>query len=253
MNDRPQPDGDIGIKVEGGFKERLANFWYHYKWHTIAAIFLIFVIAVCTAQCAGGVRYDIQVLYAGNHAYGRTSEDGGYSEYMTATSTLADFAKDHDGNGEVSVSFLDLYLLTKEEIAEIEKNPETNAPVSYQLLQENSTMLKNNLDMSEYYVCFLSERLFRQYSEGDKNLGRFVEISSYAADGVEYDYVSEYGIRLSSLAIKDLPGLSSLDAEDTVICIRNVSAMSQMFSKKESQKHFARGEELLRALLSYTK
>ena len=253
MSDKLQPDGDVGIKVEGGFKERLANFWYHYKWHTIAAIFVIFVITVCAVQCAGGPRYDIQVLYAGNHAFGRTLEDGGYSEYMTASSALADFAEDHDGNGEVSVSFLDLYLLTKEEIAEIEKNPETNAPVSYQLLQENSTMLKNNLDMSEYYVCFLSERLFRQYSEGDKNLGRFAEISHYAAEGIEYDYVSEYGIRLSSLAIKDLPGLSALDAEDTVVCIRNVSAMSQMFSKKESLEQFKHGEELLKALLSYEK
>lgn len=248
-----QDNRDRGIAVEGGFSRRLDNFWYHYKWHTIAALFVIVVISVCVTQCATNTRYDIQVLYAGNHAFGRTSEDGGYSEYATMVSALRDFAEDYDENGDVAVSLLDLYLLTKDEIAEIEKNPETNAPASYQLLQENSTMLKNNLDMSEYYVCFLSERLFRQYSEGESNAGRFARIEGYTIEGGEYDYVSEYGIRMSSLDIKDLPGFDRLDAEDTVVCIRRVSAMSTMFTKQESERHFENGERMLRALLSYKK
>ena len=244
---------DNGIAVEGGFSQRLENFWYHYKWHTIAALFVIVVISVCVTQCATNTRYDIQVLYAGNHAFGRTSEDGGYSEYATMMSTLRDFAEDYDENGETNVSFLDLYLLTKDEIAELEKNPETNASVSYQLLQENTAMLKNNLDMSEYYVCFLSERLFRQYSEGEANKDRFARIESYIAEGGEYDYVSEYGIRLSSLDIKELPGFNHLDAEDTVVCIRRVSAMSVMVAGKASQRQFENGEKMLRAILSYEK
>lgn len=253
MNDKQDKiDGDVGIKVEGGFYGKLANFWYHYKWHTIALLFTIFVITVCAVQCAGNTRYDIQVLYAGNHAFGRMSEDGGFSEYMTAVSSLEELTEDHDGNGEVNVSFLDLYLLTSEEIAEIEKNPDSNQ-LSYQLLQENSSMLKNNLDMSDYYVCFLSERLFRQYSEGEKNLGRFAKIAPYTAEGAEYDFVSEYGIRLSSLDVGDMPGISALDAEDTVVCIRNVSAMSFMFGRETSEEQFRRGEELLRKILSYGK
>ena len=245
-------DGDVGIKVQGGFYEKLSNFWYHYKWHTIALIFAVFVITVCVAQCAGNTIYDIQVLYAGNHAFGRVSEDGSFSEYSSAVSSLAELTKDYDENGEVNVSFLDLYLLTSEEIAEIEKNPDSNQ-LSYQLLQENVSLLKNNLDMSDYYVCFLSERLFIQYSEGESNLGRFAKIAEYTAEGKEYDFVSEYGIRLSSLELSDMPGFSSLDAEDTVVCIRNVSAMSAMFGKKASEEQFERGEELLRTILSQTK
>ena len=253
MDDRyDKIDGDVGIRVHGGFYEKLANFWYHYKWHTIGLLFTLFVIVVCVAQCAGNTRYDVQVLYAGNHAFGRVSEDGGFSEYSTAVSSLAELVEDYDRNGEVNVSFLDLYLLTAEEIAEIESGPDAGR-LSYQLLQENSTMLKSNLDMSDYYVCFLSERLFVQYSEGDSNLGRFAKIAPYTAEGKEYDFVSEYGIRLSSLDIKNMPGLSSLDAEDTVVCIRNVSAASTMFGKETSAEQFQRGEELLRRILSYTK
>ena len=250
MNERQDKiDGDVGIKVAGGFWDKLQNFWYHYKWHTIAALFTIFVVAVCTLQCAGNTHYDIQVLYAGNHAFNRTSEDGGYSEFYEAVSSLAELSDDFDGNGEVNVSFLDLYMLTKDEIAELEKDPDTNQ-ISFQLLQENSSMLKNNLDMSDYYVCFLSERLFRQYAEGEANEGRFAKISTYATEGRDYEYVTEYGIRLSSLGIKDMPGLAGLDAEDTVVCIRNVSAMSSIFGRETSEVQFKRGEELLRAILS---
>lgn len=245
-------DGDVTIKVSGGFTDKLSNFWYHYKWHTIAVLFAVFVIVICTVQCASNTRYDIQVLYAGNHAFSRTSSDGGYPEYTEAVSSFESLTSDHDKNGEINVSFLDLYLLTKEEIAEIEKDPESNQ-LSYQLLQENSSMLKNNLDMSDYYVCFLSERLFRQYSEGEGNEGRFAKIAPYTQSGADYDYVSEYGIRLSSLDVKDLPGISQLNAEDTVVCIRNVSAMSSMFGRETSEEQFHRGEDMLRNILSYSK
>ena len=239
-------------KSETPFAERLSNFWYHYKWHTIAAIFIVIVVSVCTIQCATNTKYDIQILYAGNHAFARTSSDGGYPEYTTMVSSLANFAEDYDGNGETSVSFLDLYVINKEEYAELESDPDKATP-SLSLIQENTTMLKNNLDMSEYYVCFLSERLFKQYSEGEANLGRFATIADYTADGHEYDFVSEYGIRLSSLDIKDQPGFAHLDAEDTVVCIRKIGAWSKIFSNAQSEEQFARSEDFLRTLLAYSK
>ena len=247
--DEKQTGGESVVR-SGSFAEKLENFWYHYKWHTIVTLFVVFVIAVCAIQCAGNTKYDIQILYAGNYSFDRSSSDGGYPEYMVAVSSLSEFAKDYDENGEVNLSFCDLYLLTKEEVAEIESN---NGSVSIRLLQENTTTLKTNLDSSDYYVCFLSERLFLQYSEGESNRGRFAKIADYTADGKEYDFVSEYGIRLSSLDAKDLPGISSLDAEDTIVCIRKISAMSNMFSKAESKEQFARSEDYLRSLLSYSK
>ena len=223
-----------GGGVSGGVAARLENFWYHYKWHTIAAVFALFVIIVCTVQCATGTKYDIQVLYAGEHMFGRTSPDGTYPEYMNMVSTLTDFAEDYDGNGETNVTFLDVC-------------PAKN--------YDDLTILENNMNMSDYYICLLSEELFLQYStvDGNKNLGRFRRISDYTAKGKDYDYVSEYGIRLSSLDIKDLPGFAGLDDEDTVLCIRNVSAMSTISTKKTSEEQFANSEDMLRALLAYEK
>ena len=223
-----------GGGVSGGFGARFENFWYHYKWHTIAAIFALIVIIVCTVQCATNTKYDIQVLYAGDHVFGRTSSDGSYPEYITMVSTLEDFAKDYDGNGETNVTFLDIC-------------PARN--------YDDMTILETNMNTSDYYICLMSEELFLQYSvvDGNKNLGRFRRISDYAPAGKDYDYVSEYGIRLSSLDIKDLPGFAGLDAENTVLCIRNVSAMSIISNKKTSEKQFANSEDMLRALLAYQK
>ena len=234
-----------GGGVSGGVSARLENFWYHYKWHTIAAIFALIVIIVCTVQCATNTKYDIQVLYAGDHVFVRTSPDGSYPEYAQMTSTLADFANDSDGNGETNVTFLDLCAVNNEEYEKMENAP----PLTR--VQEDTTTLKQNMDSSQYYICFLSERLFRQYSEGENNEGRFAKIADYAADGHEYDYVSEYGIRLSSLDIKDLQGFSGLDAETTIVCIRNVDVTSTFFRKNESQKMFENSEDMLRALLAY--
>ena len=245
-------EGDVGIKPQGNAFARIENFWYHYKWHTVAAAFMIFVILICSIQCSRVTRYDVQVLYAGNHAFARTSGDGSYSEYMKALSSVSTAARDYDENGEVKVTFLDLYILSPDEMSELENDPEAQDP-PYQLLQENSAMLKNNLDMSDYYVCFLSERLFLQYSEGESNAGRFAKIAPYTKAGAGYDYVSEYGIRLSSIDFSEMPGISGVDAEDTVVCIRNVSAMSSVFGRETSEEHFRRSEELLREILAYQK
>ena len=234
-----------GGGVNGGTAARLENFWYHYKWHTIAAIFALFVIIVCTVQCATNTKYDIQVLYAGDHVFSRTSTDGSYPEYIKMSSTLADFADDYDKNGETNVTFLDLCAVNKDEYDKMQSAP----PLTR--VQEDTTTLKQNMDSSQYYICFLSERLFRQYSEGENNEGRFAKIAGYTVNGREYDYVSEYGIRLSSLDIKDLPGFAGLDAENTIVCIRNVDVTSMIFRKGESQKLFENSETMLRAILAY--
>ncbi len=236
-----------GGGVNGGVSARLENFWYHYKWHTIAAIFALIVIVVCTVQCATNTKYDIQVLYAGDHVFVRTSPDGSYPEYAQMTSTLADFTKDYDGNGETNVTLLDLCDVTSEEYEKME-----NAPPSTRVYEDKTT-LEQTMKSSQYYVCILSERLFEQYSGSEKYAEGliFAKISDYAADDREYDYVSEYGIRLSSLDIKDLPGFSGLDAENTVVCIRKIDLTTSFFRKGESQKMFENSEDMLRALLAY--
>ena len=32
-------------------KEKLQNFWYHYKWHSLVAVFLVIAILICSLMC----------------------------------------------------------------------------------------------------------------------------------------------------------------------------------------------------------
>lgn len=45
------------------FSEKLQNFWYYFKWQTIAAVFLVIAIAILTVQCTTKEKYDFKVIY----------------------------------------------------------------------------------------------------------------------------------------------------------------------------------------------
>ena len=81
------------------FGEKAANFWYHYKLHTIFTAFLIMVLAICITQCATRTKYDFGVMY---FAY-ETALD-------TQTQAIADyfeqFAEDVNGDGEVNIQVI---------------------------------------------------------------------------------------------------------------------------------------------------
>ena len=46
------------------FKEKLANFWYYYKWYTLGGVLLLGALAVAIHSCAARVKPDLYVLYA---------------------------------------------------------------------------------------------------------------------------------------------------------------------------------------------
>ncbi len=81
-------------------KEKLQNYWYHFKWHTIGAIALIAVITTMCVQCATREKYDfIAVIFT--NSYIETGRMDKIEEY------LEQYATDIDGDGKVSVRVVD--------------------------------------------------------------------------------------------------------------------------------------------------
>lgn len=80
-------------------KEKLANFWFQYKWHTIAVIASVILLTVLVAQCATRPVYDLEVVY---FTYSPILDDQSaqVAEYFET------FTKDLDGNGEVNVQVI---------------------------------------------------------------------------------------------------------------------------------------------------
>ncbi len=227
----------------------LDNFWYHYKWHSIVALFLIFTITVCSFQMCSKEEYDIFIVYAGQKQIKRSSEGGAYSEYATVNKSFEYMAQDFDDNGKTVVSFLDLFMLSNDEIKAAESVE--GQEVNYTLLQNNQEKFRDTMMYSTYYICFLSDTLYREYTSID-GVNIFTSLKPYAADG-NYKYLDDGAIYLhgSGLAIENLPGICDLP-ENTVICMRGLSAVASHFGKEENEEMFGRSEQMLRDILKDT-
>ena len=240
MNENEKLDtGGVSIK-KGRFLSWLDNFWYHYKWHTLIAAFLIFTVTICTVQMCQKESYDMHVLYAGGHSFGRSSEDGDYPEYNKAKSTLKNFVSDYDDNGEVELSLRDLFIPNQSDMKDMSE-------AELQLAYNDRESMKTLIVSGDYFLCFLSAEVYESYTrpEALRNLTEFV------GDGVEVEYYknSPYAIYLSSTNFSNLSGFSELP-EDTLIVLRSTSGSTPL-NKSSNEKQYKRAEETLIKILNY--
>lgn len=232
--------------IRGRLAERLDNFWYHYKWHTLAALFIIIVVVVCTLQMCSKEEYDLQVLYAGDKAVNRTSESGDIPDYNKIVSSLTTLVSDYDGNGEISVAFSDKYVLTKDQMAEIEAGLKPGESLPYQLLTQNSEDLGEMLVYGDFFLCFLSPEIYEQYRTKSE-VDIFYDLSEVGSSLGEDAFYSSSAIKLSSLDFYGQMGISSLP-EDTLVCLRGtISALNG----KSAKEQFARSLETLEKIINY--
>ncbi len=242
MNDNEKLDtGGVSIK-KGRFLTWLDNFWYHYKWHSLIAAFLIFTVTVCTVQMCQKESYDMHILYAGGHSFTRSSEDGDYPEYTKAKTTLKSFVSDYDDNGEVEFSLRDLFIPNQEDMKGMSES-------QFQLAYNDREAMKTIMVSGDYYLCFVSVEVYKGYTrpEALRNLTEYVE------DGVNVRYYedSPYAIYLNSTKFSTLSGFSELP-NDTLIVLRSLSGSAPM-SKSSNKKQFERAEQTLIKILNYGK
>ena len=215
-------------------KEKIQNFWYHYKWHSVVALFVAIAVLVCSLQFCGRKKYDAYILYAGSKVVGRTAEDGDVAEIVTVISSLKKIAKDFDDNGEISINFTNFYYLTPEEAA---------AAGDYNdlLLANDQKSLSGVLEHSEYYLLFISKGVYEEYNKvGDTEL--FINLTEYAGYNASAEYYAPNAIYLSSLDFYKLPGVCNLP-EDTLICIRQPGVMGG--KSKEHKGYLENAKEML--------
>ncbi len=243
VNEEPIKKGKLVLWLE--------NFWYHYKIHTIAAAFAILVIAVVAVQLTSRPSYDIHIMYAGGKTLTHTAS--GDDDYTKILASLERVTLDYDENGETQPHLQNLYLPSADEMEKLRE--EGRADMLMPTIQNDRESLKTNMMLSEHYICFFSEELFREY---DKNQNAsdtdvmypFANIRAYT-DGDKadrYEYASDRGIYLRSTDFYKMPGISSLP-EDTVICIR---IRSTVYSSKDNIDYYKSCEQVMKNILSYT-
>lgn len=248
-------EGEVGIKRPSGgaaeampktpFNMWLENYWYHYKWHTIVGAFIIVVLTVIVAQMCTRTTYDAYIVYAGNYEIKKTAS-GGNSPYGEAIKSLGRVTEDFDGDGEKNVSFNNLFVVNEAERDQLLLGT-TNLEINESLVREDTEMLESLIVYSDYYVFFLSERLFREYEAVGEGV-MFVPVDEFTDPSIEYEYPSAHhtGVYLRSLPFGKLPTFSDLP-EDTVVCLRYIND----FKKKQSEEKYEESKIVFENILSY--
>ena len=80
-------------------KEKLENFWFHYKWHTVAILLALVFLCISITQCTGRTNYDMEIVY---FAY-KPIQD---ARLEKITEYFENVAEDINGDGEVQVQII---------------------------------------------------------------------------------------------------------------------------------------------------
>ncbi len=241
------------LSEKSKFRLWLENFWYHYKLHTIAALFAIMVIAVFIFQICTRPVYDIYIMYAGGKPFPHnTSDNDTYSNILTS---LQRVAIDYDADGEAKANFSTFYIPSKDELEQLKNDGMADALAP--TIKSDTDSLNTNMMLSEFYICLFSEELFlakdkNQRPSDSDPVYPFADLSSYTDKDKEgsYRYVdgSTRGIYLSSTDFYKMAGFCELP-EDTVIAFR---IRSTVYSSDRDIEYYESCEQVLRNMLSYT-
>ena len=239
------------------FRAWLDNYIYHYKWHTIIALFLVFTITICSVQMCDKESYDVYVVYAGGYQVSKLVTDGDVAEFVTFTKSLNRAAKDYNDDGKVTVSLDSVYLLTADEIKATNDRLEAEGSdqrVQTQLISQNFKTMNDRMLYSEYYVCLMSEEIFKYYSSKADHF--FTDLKQYVNTGTDVKYLDDgkntTAIYLNSTGFKSLPVLADLPS-DTVIALRGFSEVSNFLDGDDNRENYRRSEDFVRNVINYKK
>ncbi len=213
------PSGDVKIKVP--VSEKLSNFWYYYKWHTLVAVFAVIVAVVLVVQCCSREKYDIYILYAGDKSISNSAENGDISERTKFINALGTVCPDLNGDGKTSIAFKSLYTPDADELA---RREEEGLEIPDSLIREDRETLSSLIAQSDYYLLLLDYAVFKEYAEMTDMLG---SVQAYLGDfkGEVVTVNNSSGVYLKDTGLYALEGMRDLPA-DTVVCIKLTGAFA---------------------------
>ena len=141
------------IKSASPFVKKLDNYWYHYKWHTIIALFLVTVILVCSFQMFKKDEYDIEVLYAGP-----SSKLNDMQTILDIEAAFSDLLTDQNGDGKVTVNLVSYWV--NSDIAENGELSDTDINYTLNYSMTNKQAYIDETKAGNVSVFLVSPELF---------------------------------------------------------------------------------------------
>ena len=191
-------------------------FWMYYKWHTIAAFFILLLIAITIYQNITAPKYDLTLTYAGEQMFS--------DEFcLKVEETLSPLCKDVDGNGKGSLMFTNLNLSLDS------SDPEYTLAMS--------TKLQLSLSEDEVYIYILDRDIAQVYAGEDADNCVFAPLDDWLKTDLDDDtalfsaHGKNYGISAAQCSIFDE---LNTDMSDKYLFIR-------YYPRKDQQKKQLKG------------
>lgn len=201
-----------GISIKNNrFLVWLDNFWYHYKWHTIVALFLVIVLGVSLVQACTSEKTDIVITYAGPKGFVGVTD-----EKLGINSALSDASR--DAYGDAANATLNSFLIySKEQIEAIEKENYVSESERPKVNTADNTASMNNfneyLKSGASYILLLDPSIYEGIGEE-----RFIELREVYGSLPE-GARDKYSVRLGDTELyQTVAELRALPA-DTVVCM----------------------------------
>ena len=205
---------DSDIHLNGKLYEKFDNFWFYHKWHVIAAVFVVFVLAVCIAQSCSREVHDADVLYAGPRAYTA-------SERETVGGALSDLASAGLSDRK-TVGLVTYNVMSKEQIQELkDRVEEYNDAEAKDLIVDTSyytseqELYSSALMTGHYAVLLVDEWLYEKLAADEGRLRKLSDVFVTVPDSA----IDAYGIRFSETALYKSNELFGGLPETTVLCL----------------------------------
>ncbi len=158
------------------FSDKVKNYWYHYKVHTLLTLFVAAVLAIGVVQCATAPQYDAKIALYTNDYY-LSDQTEFLADYF------AQYYTDINGDGEVTVQMLDCSYTT-------EGNFDSD------LARSQATKLNSLLASDENVLLFIVDEKNFEHLDGV-----FTSVDNFFTDSAAlpsdaYEEAEEKGLKL---------------------------------------------------------
>jgi len=230
--------------VEPGnkFFKWLDNYWYHYKWQTIIAVFIIIVLFVGISQVSTNAKSEIGLMYSGPRLLSM-------SEKSSIQSAVRQVMEDYNGDNKLSVELVALMIMSEEQILqayEDAKEQGRDILINGQFIRDERNKFDNLTMVGDSVICLLDPHLYRRVLDA----GGFMPLSEIFDETPE-GAIDEFGIRLSETKFGQyFAGVNTLPS-DTVLCIRRASTFSFIKGRKKSDLYHSYHVRLFHSIMSF--
>ena len=223
--------GDKGVYEVVGFKNKVSNFFYHYKWHVIVTVFLVAIASFLIITTVTKEKGDIRVL-----AFAKDPDTSASLYYKTNDFEKAfeQFAKDYDGNGYTHTEFFFMNMGENQD---------------YNYYFTNQTKLFSEVSSGTAQIYIADKEMFTEVIGDQTESEAFVDLSALYPD--EENIVDKYYFKVKGSSLADAAMYVEGCPDNMYIAVRSEGFRGyNQIGKDELLENHSRALEVLDNIIS---